>query len=178
MELLATYIDDLKRFEGFRSTAYTPKGEPASNYLTIGYGTRMPRTKALALSPMDEQEATYYLNRSLTTISNFVRSSLHAVPYALSDAQFTALVDFCYNCGVGNFVKSTLLRIIEEVHFTADDLLLRPKEEYVTAKVEDICTQFMRWNKAGGKVLPGLTARCSWRAYLWRSRAVDALTSK
>lgn len=178
MELLATYIDDLKRFEGFRSKAYQPAGEPASEYLTIGYGTRMPRTKALALSPMDEQEATYYLNQSLTTISKFVRSSLHAVPYALSDAQFTALVDFCYNCGVGNFVKSTLLRIIESVHFTSDDLLNRPKEEYVTAKVEDICAQFMRWNKSGGKVLPGLTNRCSWRAYLWRSRAVDALTIK
>lgn len=178
MELLSTYIDALKRFEGFRSTAYTPKGEPASDYLTIGYGTRMPRTKALALSPMDEQEATYYLNQSLTTISKFVRSSLHAVPYALSDAQFTALVDFCYNCGVGNFTKSTLLRIIESVHFTSDDLLSRPKDEYIAAKVEDICAQFMRWNRSGGKVLPGLTARCYWRAALWRSRAVDALTSR
>lgn len=175
MELLKDYVKTLKAFEGFRPDAYTPKGEPASAYLTIGYGTRMNRAKALALSPMDEDEATEYLNQSLTTISNFVRSSLSSVPYALSDAQFTALVDFCYNCGVGNFVKSTLLRIIKQIHFTEEDLRYRPKEEYVTAKVADICDQFLRWNKSGGKVLKGLERRCSWRAALWRSRAVDAL---
>lgn len=178
MELLATYIDQLKAFEGFRSKAYLPKGEPASEYLTIGYGTRLPRTKALALSPMDEQDASYYLNQSLSEITKFVRSSLQAIPYTLSDAQFTALVDFCYNCGTGNYQRSTLYKILKTVRFTDEDLRLHPREEYVSAKVEAICTEFLRWNKSGGKVLPGLVTRCNWRAYCWRSRAVDALYVK
>ena len=138
MELIPTYIDHLKRFEGFSSEAYLPKGEPASGYLTIGYGTRLPRTKALALSPMDEQEATYYLQQSLSSITKFVRSSLQAVPYALSDTQFTALVDFCYNCGVGAYERSTLYQILRTVRFTDEDLHLRPHEEYKLAKVEAI----------------------------------------
>lgn len=178
MELLADYVETLKRYEGFRSKAYQPAGEPASEYLTIGYGTRLPRTKALALSPMSEQEATYYLNQSLSDITKFVRSSLQAVPYVLSDAQFTALVDFVYNCGSGNYQRSTLYKLIKSIRFTAEDLRVHPRDEYVSAKVEAICAEFMRWTKSGGKVLPGLVTRCNWRAYMWRSRAVDAIYTK
>ena len=177
MELIPTYIDHLKRFEGFSATAYLPKGEPASDYLTIGYGTRLPRTKALALSPMDEQEATYYLEQSLSGITKFVRSSLQAVPYAFSDNQFTVLVDFCYNCGVGAYERSTLYKLIKSIRFTAEDLHLHPHDEYKLANVEAICTEFNRWTKSGGKVLPGLVSRCAWRSALWRSRAVDAVNA-
>lgn len=176
MELIDTYIDTLKGFEGFRAKAYVPKGEPASAYLTIGYGTRLPRTKALSLSPMSEEDASYYLHQSLSEITKFVRRSLQAVPYSLSDAQFTALVDFCYNCGIGNYQRSTLYKILKTVRFSDEDLRVHPRDEYMIAKTEAICAEFLKWNKSGGKVLKGLEARCSWRAYLWRSRAVDALT--
>lgn len=178
MDLLSTYIDSLKGFEGFRSKAYLPKGEPASEYLTIGYGTRLPRTKALALSPIEEDEALYYLKQSLSEITKFVRSSLQAVPYSLSDAQFTALVDFCYNCGTGAYQRSTLYELLKSARFTDEDLRTHPRDEYTAANVEAICTEFMRWNRSGGKVLQGLVTRCNWRAYLWRSRAVDALYRK
>lgn len=178
MEILSDYIETLKRYEGFRADAYTPKGEPASDYLTIGYGTRLPRTKAIALSPIDKADATLLLNESLSTIIRFVRSSLQSVEYPLSDAQFTALVDFCYNCGTGSYERSRLYKILKTVRFTDADLILHPRDEYVSAKVESICSEFMRWNKSGGKVLPGLTTRCNWRVYLWRSRAVDALYRK
>ena len=178
MELLSDYIETLKRYEGFSHDAYTPKGEPASEYLTIGYGTRLPRAKALALSPIDKADATLLLNQSLSNIVKFVRSSLQSVDYPLSDAQFTALVDFCYNCGVGAYQRSTLYKILKTVRFTAEDLRDHPREEYVSAKVEAICNEFMRWTRSGGKVLQGLVTRCNWRAYLWRSRAVDALYRK
>lgn len=178
MELLSTYIDSLKDFEGFRHDAYTPKGEPASDYLTIGYGTRLPRAKAIALSPIDKADATLLLNQSLSNIVKFVRSSLQSVDYPLSDAQFTALVDFCYNCGTGAYQRSTLYKLLSSVRFTAEDLRAHPRDEYVSAKVEAICNEFMRWTRSGGKVLQGLVTRCNWRAYLWRSRAVDALYRK
>ena len=178
MEILSTYIESLKGFEGFSSDAYTPKGEPASDYLTIGYGTRLPRAKAIALSPIDKADATLLLNQSLSNSIKFVRRSLQSVDYPLSDAQFTALVDFVYNCGTGAYQRSTLYKLLSSVRFTSEDLRTHPRDEYVSAKVEAICNEFMRWTRSGGKVLPGLVTRCNWRAYLWRSRAVDALYRK
>lgn len=175
MELLPNYLDTLKIFEGFRADAYLPKGEPASEYLTIGYGTRLPRTKALYLSPIDREYAEELLSNHVNQIATFVRRSLASVKYHLSDAQFTALVDFCYNCGVGAYKRSTLYKLIKVVVFTADDLLSRPREEYERANVDAISLEFLRWNKSGGKVLEGLTKRCQWRSSLWRSRAVNAL---
>lgn len=175
MELLKSYIDTLKSFEGFSADAYQPAGEPASDYLTIGYGIRLPRTKALALSPIDKADAEYLLVEHVNKISKLVRSSLSSVNYHLSDAQFTALVDFVYNCGFGAYQRSTLYKLLKLVVFTADDLRLRPRDEFRVANVDVISREFNRWDKSGGKVLKGLERRCCWRAYLWRSRAVDAL---
>src|SRR5438067_4902133 len=55
--------------------------------------------------------------------------------------QFDAMVSFAYNVGLGNFRSSTLLK----KHNAGD---------YAGAAAE-----FARWNKAAGKVLPGLTRR-------------------
>ena len=58
-----------------------------------------------------------------------------------TQAQFDALVSFAFNLGVGNLKKSTLLK-----KFNAGD-------------VQGAALQFKSWNKAGGKVLAGLTRR-------------------
>jgi lysozyme len=60
----------------------------------------------------------------------------------LNSNQFSALVCFCYNVGVGNFKKSTLLA---KVNQNPSDPTIRD--------------EFMRWNKGGGQVLNGLTRR-------------------
>ena len=174
MELLKDYLETLKAFEGFCADAYQPAGEPASDYLTIGYGMRLPRTKALALSPIDKADAEILLSEHVSKISKFVRSSLASVNYHLSDAQFTALVDFVYNCGEGAYKRSTLYKHLQKVVFTADDVRLRPRDEMSEANVDAISFEFRRWNKSGGKVWKGLERRCAWRAYLWRDRAVRA----
>ena len=51
------------------------------------------------------------------------------------------LVSFAFNLGVGNLKKSTLLK-----KFNAGD-------------IQGAALQFKSWNKAGGKVLTGLTRR-------------------
>ena len=56
--------------------------------------------------------------------------------------QFDALVDFAYNCGVGNFQSSTLLKKVK----------LNPNDPTIRA-------ESTKWNKGGGKVLRGLTDR-------------------
>jgi lysozyme len=60
---------------------------------------------------------------------------------SVNDNQFAALVSFAYNLGVGNLKSSSLLRLVNEGKF-------------MEASVE-----FLRWNKANGKVLEGLTRR-------------------
>ncbi|NIJ18483.1 GH24 family phage-related lysozyme (muramidase) [Sphingomonas naasensis] len=55
--------------------------------------------------------------------------------------QFDAMVSLAYNIGLGNFASSTLLRLHRAGNF------------------EGAAAQFARWNKAAGRVLPGLTKR-------------------
>lgn len=64
--------------------------------------------------------------------------------------QFSAMVSLAYNIGLGNFAGSTLLK-------------LHRAEDFVGA-----ASQFARWNKAAGKVLPGLSRRRAAEADLYR----------
>ena len=59
-------------------------------------------------------------------------------------------MSFSYNIGLGAFRTSTLLKRVNT----------NPKDA-------DICNQFARWNKAGGKVLLGLTRRRKEEANLY-----------
>ena len=65
--------------------------------------------------------------------------------------QFDAMVSFAYNVGVANLRASTLLK----KHIAGD---------YAGAAAE-----FAKWNKAAGKVLPGLTRRRAAEAALYAS---------
>ncbi|PBI81388.1 muraminidase [Rahnella victoriana] len=59
----------------------------------------------------------------------------------LTQNQFDALVSFTFNLGVGNLKSSTLLKILNE-------------GQYLQA-----AEQFLRWDKAGGATITGLTRR-------------------
>ena len=67
-----------------------------------------------------------------------------------TQGQFDAVVDFMYNCGVGNFNSSTLKKYIEGGR-----------------KTWEIQEQFLRWVNAGGKKLGGLVTRRIWEANRW-----------
>jgi len=60
----------------------------------------------------------------------------------INQNQFNALVSFAYNVGTGNFASSTLLK---KVNKNPNDLTIK--------------AEFLRWNKANGKVINGLTNR-------------------
>ena len=64
-----------------------------------------------------------------------------------TQGQFDAVVDFMYNCGVGNWNKSTLKKYIEGGR-----------------KTWEIQEQFLRWVNSGGKKLGGLVTRRIWEA--------------
>ncbi|MDX1253277.1 MAG: lysozyme [Gammaproteobacteria bacterium] len=68
----------------------------------------------------------------------------------VTDNQFAALVSFAYNVGAGNLKKSTLLRLLNA-------------GDYAGA-----ANEFQKWDRAGGRVLSGLTRRRKAEAELFR----------
>ncbi len=64
--------------------------------------------------------------------------------------QFDALVSFCYNVGPANLKSSTLLK---KVNINPNDPTIK--------------NEFLKWTKAGGKVLKGLVTRRTAEAELY-----------
>lgn len=131
-------LNIIKEFEGFRSKPYLcPAKIP-----TIGYGATHytdGRKVKLSDSPISEPEAEQLLKDMLKGYEKIV---LDNVKSNINQNQFDALVSFVYNLGGLNFRKSTLLK---KVNANPMDLT--------------IAHEFMKWNKAGGKVMNGLTRR-------------------
>jgi len=122
----------IRQFEGCKLKAYKC---PAGVW-TIGYGWTH------GVKPTDQwtqAQAEEMLVKGLDQYENAVQSAIGA--HSTTSSQFSALVSICYNIGAGNFVKSSMLR-----HHKAGDHV----------KAADA---FLLWNKAGGKVLNGLTKR-------------------
>lgn len=132
-------IEKVKEFEGLRLTAY----KDSAGVLTIGYG----HTRGVkAGQRITEKQADSLLRGDLLTAENYVNS----LKLNLTQNQFDALVDFCYNLGAGNLAGSTLLAKIR-----------------AKAPTEEIQAQFRRWVYAGGKKLAGLVKRREWEAQRW-----------
>lgn len=130
-------IDLIKEHEGLELKAYLD----SVNVPTIGYGlTRYPNGIKVKLG--DEitlQEAEDML---LTTVDRFSMRVNDLIIQPLKPHQFDALVSLAYNIGLGAFEKSTIRK---KVNQNPNDPSIR--------------NEFLRWNKAGGKVLKGLTNR-------------------
>lgn len=129
-------IELIKQFEGCKLTAYKC---PAGVW-TIGYGTTgkvdgKPICKGIKIT---KSKAESLLKEDLAT---FEKSVSNYVKVSINQNQFDALVSFAYNVGAGALKGSTLLKKLN-------------KKDYKGAAEE-----FLRWNKAGGKVLAGLTRR-------------------
>lgn len=126
-------VDIAKKFEGFRVTPYYD----ASGFLTIGFGTRI-KSKDEYPNGVTEEEAENLLVEHMER-SEAVLDREITVP--TSDKQFGALLSLCYNIGEGNFLKSTLLRKLNQ-------------SDYAGA-----ADQFSVWCRSGGRELPGLIRR-------------------
>ncbi|WP_150182605.1 lysozyme [Enterobacter asburiae] len=126
----------IKQFEGCKLTAY----QDSVGVWTIGYGWTKPVDgKPIRAGMTIKQEtAERLLKTGLVSYENDVS---RLVKVDLTQGQFDALVSFTYNLGARSLSTSTLLRKLNA-------------GDYAGASDE-----FLRWNKAGGKVLNGLTRR-------------------
>ncbi len=136
-------IDLIKSFEGLKLTAYLcPAGVP-----TIGFGTTKGLTRAdVGKKTITEAEASRLL---VEDVARFEKAVDKLVKVKLTENQRGALVSFTYNLGEGNFGSSTLLKKVN-----AGDL-------------KSAQSEFAKWDKAGGKVLAGLTRRRAAEAKLF-----------
>jgi lysozyme len=138
-------FDLIKRFEGWRDTAY----RDSVGVLTIGYGHTSAAGLPVVSAGMkiSKEEGQAILERDVNTFSEGVKK---LITVNLSDNQFSAIVSFAYNVGLGNLKKSSVLK-------------------YINSSLYDLVpVSLSLWNKAGGNVLPGLTRRRAAEGELFR----------
>ncbi len=123
-------IELIKAFEGLSLTPYYD----VAGYPTVGYGHAINVDMSQTIT---EQQAEDLL---VDDLGHAERAVVRACKVPLTDNQFAALVSLCFNCG--------------------------PKPLYLTLgsklagkDYEGAANEFLRWNKAGGKVVNGLTRR-------------------
>ncbi|MEJ8326048.1 lysozyme [Kosakonia sacchari] len=136
MQISNKGIELIKQFEGLRLDAY----QDSVGVWTIGYGWTQPVdgkpiTKGMVIKT---DTAERLLKTGLVGYESDV-SKLAKVK--LTQGQFDALVSFAYNLGVRSLSTSTLLKKLNAGDYRG------------------AADEFLRWNKAGGQVLDGLTRR-------------------
>jgi lysozyme len=125
-------------FEGLKLKPYLC----SARIPTIGYGnTYYSNGKHVTLldEPITQVEAFDMFKEIADRFALAVNRQLKKT---VTQNQFNSLVSFAYNVGTGAFISSTLLK---KVNSNPND--------------PSIKTEFLKWNKAGGKIVNGLTIR-------------------
>lgn len=143
MKLNDKGIKLISEFEGFSDRPYyATQEEKQKGITTIGFGlTFYPNGKKVEFidKPITRDTAIYYLEQ---VAEKFALQVSKLIIKELTQNQFSALVSLAYNIGIGNFSKSTLLKLVNN----------NPNDA-------NIAKEFLKWNKQAGKELKGLTNR-------------------
>ena len=123
----------IKEFEGCELTAY----QDSVGVWTVGYGHTKTAQKDMVIT---QEQAEDML---ASDVHDHAVGVYKALKVNVEQHQFDAIVSLAFNVGVNAVRNSTLIKMINR----GDDKLA--------------AAQFDRWNKAGGKVLAGLTRRRS-----------------
>ena len=148
MQLSDAGLDLVKRSEGFRSHTYLD----VNGFPTIGYGHRILPSESFP-GPIAETQANNLLASDLRVAEQDV---VRLVKVSLTQGQFDALVDFCFNLGGERLASSTLLKVLNG------------------GRYQDAVEQLLRWDLAGGQVNAGLKARRQAECALWNASPASA----
>ena len=127
----------IKQFEGCHLKPYQ---DPIGLW-TVGWGHLIGDGKTLPIEwfrRFTKEEVDELLKKD---VERFERGVLRLCPNNLTQHRFDALVSFAFNLGLGNLQISTL------------------RKKHNRGDVVGAAQEFPKWNKAGGKVLRGLTRR-------------------
>jgi lysozyme len=145
MEVNKAGRDLIKQFEGCKLKAYKC---PAGLW-TISWGlTFYPDgTKVKEGDVITQQQAEDYFN---AIVDDFAKGVDVLVKSNVTANNFSAIVSFAFNVGMGNFRRSTLLRKVNA----------NPKDPSIRA-------EFMKWVRANDRVMQGLVRRREAEAKLY-----------
>ncbi len=118
-------------FEGCRLTAYQDTGK----VWTLGYGHTHGVTSGMTCT---QQQAEIWLRTDMAVAETGVQA---LVKIPLTQGEYDALVDFAFNCGVGNLRVSTLLKLVNTGDFT------------------HAAAEFEKWDHVNSQVMAGLLRR-------------------
>lgn len=129
--LSAAALVGIATFEGYSPTTYLDIiGVP-----TIGFGTTH------GVKPGDKTDPVKALQRKLSDVQKFEGAIKQCVTVPLHQYEYDAYLSLAYNIGSGAFCGSSLVKKLNA-------------EDYTGA-----CREILRWNRAGGKVVRGLSVR-------------------
>jgi len=131
MKISKNGLDLIKHFEGCELEAYKC---PAGVW-TIGYGHIKTAVEGMTIT---QHQADEMLIEEMNEYEGYINNSVRV---DLTQNQFDAMVSWVYNLGNGNLNTSTLLKVLNSGDYAG------------------VPEQILRWNKAGGRVLEGLTRR-------------------
>ena len=147
MKLSTTGMELLKNSEGFRSHVYLD----VAGFPTIGYGHRLLHRDSFP-NGIDEPQAANLLACDVRDAEQAVQ---RLVKVPLTQGQFDALVDFCFNLGAGRRIASTLLKCLN------------------AGRYDDAAEQLLLWDHASGQECSALKARREAETELWRNAQVE-----
>jgi lysozyme len=131
LSLSAAALVGIATHEGFVGRAY----QDVVGVWTIGFGTTE------GVKPGDRIEPVQALQRKMADVQKFEGALKQCVKVPLHQHEYDAFLSLAYNIGPGAFCGSTLVRKLNA-------------EDYAGA-----CAEILRWDKAGGKTVAGLTKR-------------------
>ena len=131
LSLSAAALVGLASHEGYVERAY----QDIIGVWTIGFGTTD------GVKPGQKTDPVTALNRALTDAQKFEGALKQCVTVPLHQHEYDAYISLAYNIGPAAFCRSTLVRKLNA-------------GDYAGA-----CREILRWDRAGGQVVRGLTLR-------------------
>lgn len=150
-------LELLEKLEGFSNVVYID----TAGKKTIGIGHLLSAEELLTSKiRINGQYIDYSLGITkrqcydlcMQDLERFCEAVDETIKVNLSRNQFDALVIFCYNIGIRAFKESTLVKLLNQGEY------------------DNVPDQLLRWNKAGGVVVHGLTNRRKAEIKLWNTK--------
>lgn len=117
--------------EGYKSDAY----QDVAGVYTVGFG------QADGVKKGDKTDPVRALIKLEQSLDEHAKGMAQCIKVPISQGEYDAYLDFTYNVGVHAFCTSTLNKKLNSGDY------------------DGACKELLKWDKADGKVQPGLTKR-------------------